>query len=84
METKVSFATPKFANAETNLETTAIETPLGRLIRQRGLKKGFVDEYVGIWPSRLSQILKGSSYMTLAEGLKAAELFGVEVRELLP
>jgi len=66
------------------LETTTIETPLARLIRQRGLKKGFVAEYMGIWPSRLSQILKGSSYMTLAEGLKAAELFGVEVRELLP
>ncbi|MBK7086901.1 MAG: helix-turn-helix transcriptional regulator [Flavobacteriales bacterium] len=66
------------------METTTLETPLARLIRQRGLKKGFVAEYMGIWPSRLSLILKGSSYMTLAEGLKAAELFGVEVRELLP
>lgn len=58
------------------------ETPLERLIRERGLKKGFVAEKVGISRNTLSFICAGKSEPTLRVALKIARLFDVSVEEL--
>lgn len=61
----------------------APETPIARLIDERGLRKGWVAEKLGISPSSLSRLIWGERRMTLDEGLKLAEILGVDVRELL-
>lgn len=61
----------------------ASETPIARLIDERGLRKGWVAEKLGISASSLSRLIYGDRRMTLDEGVRLAELLGVDVRELL-
>ncbi len=58
--------------------------PLELLIRKRGHLKGWVAAQLGMDPSALSRVLSGRRELQLREALKAAELFGVDVRELVP
>lgn len=58
-------------------------TPLGRLIEEKGLKKGWVAQRLGMTPSRMSRVLAGAE-MWASELAEAVELFGVDVRELVP
>jgi plasmid maintenance system antidote protein VapI len=59
------------------------ETPLARLIEERGLRKGWVAKRLGISASGMSRLLYGERRMTLDEGVRLADLLGVDVRELL-
>lgn len=65
------------------LNTTPAESPLARLIQERGLRKGFVAAKLGMNPSRLSRVLAGAE-MKASELADAVELFGVDMRELVP
>jgi DNA-binding XRE family transcriptional regulator len=58
------------------------ETPLEKLIRERGLKKGYVAERCGISRGTLSLICAGKSEPTLRVAFKLARLFGVSVEDL--
>lgn len=60
------------------------ETPVSRIIRERGLKKAWVAEQLGVRANRISDLCIGRSMWSLDEAVKAAELFGVSVEELLP
>lgn len=67
--------------------TDAIPFPhvrLNDLIEARGLKKQWVADRLGMTPSHLSRLLRGERVITETVALKAAELFGVDVRELVP
>lgn len=59
-------------------------TPLARLIEERGLRKGWVAARLGMDASAMSRLLAGRRELRLEEAIKAAELFGVDVRELVP
>lgn len=63
---------------------TQNEAPLSRIIRERGLKKAWVAAKLGMRPNRISDLSAGRSMWTLDEAVRAAELFGVDVKELLP
>lgn len=63
---------------------TQNEAPLARIIRERGLKKSWVAGKLAMRANRISDLCAGRSMWTLEEAVRAAELFGVEVRELLP
>lgn len=55
------------------------ERVLARLIRERGLLKGFVAERLGMHPSALSNVLAGRRALSLEEAVRASRLFGVPV-----
>lgn len=69
---------------ETRTPVAEHETPLARMVRERGLKKGWVARQMGILPSRLTRLLSGDSAMRLSEAVEAARLLGVPVEDLLP
>lgn len=60
------------------------EHPIGALIREHGKVKSWVAARLGMSPSALSNLLAGRRELRLEEAIKAAELFGVDVRELVP
>lgn len=63
---------------------TETEVPLARIIRERGLKKGWVAARLEMRPNRISDLCAGRSMWTLEEAVRAAELFGIPAEELLP
>ena len=65
-------------------DTKRVETPLSRLIREQGRLKGWVADQLGIGPERLSRLISGERRLTLEEGIKLADLFGVPIETLLP
>lgn len=57
-------------------------TPLAKVIKEKGLKKGWVAEKAGVTPGTLSLILNGKSDPTLKVALKISRVVGVPVEEL--
>ena len=66
------------------MSATALEHPIAKLINEKLMSAGKVRKQLGMTQATFYRVLRGERELTLAEGLKAAELFGVEVRELLP
>ena len=66
------------------MAATLLVHPIARLIDEKMMSAGRVRLALGMRPGTFYRVLRGERELTLAEGLKAAELFGVEVRELLP
>lgn len=60
------------------------ETPVAKLIRERGLKKSWVAARLGMRTNRVSDLCSGKGRWLLDEAQRAADLFGVDVRELQP
>ncbi|MDN4073640.1 helix-turn-helix transcriptional regulator [Fictibacillus terranigra] len=59
-----------------------IECKLEDLIKERGLKKGYISEKAGISRATLTLILKGTSLPTLPVAFKIAEVMGLSVEEI--
>lgn len=59
------------------------ETPLARLVREQGRKKGWIAGEIGIGYERLSRILSGEREMTLVEASRAALALGVSIETFL-
>ncbi|WP_035322676.1 helix-turn-helix transcriptional regulator [Peribacillus kribbensis] len=55
---------------------------IGELIDQKGLKKKFVAEVVGVSPQQLSNWLSGRNYPPLDKAYKLAKLLECKVDEL--
>ena len=55
---------------------------ISRLCRERGLKKGWVAEQLGL--DRLSPIVSGQRELTISEAARLAEIFGVEIETFVP
>lgn len=60
------------------------ETPLAGFVRDRGLKKGWLAEKLGIPASSLTRLLQGKRDLSLDEAVVLADLLGVDVRDLSP
>lgn len=60
-----------------------IEAPVARLIREQGRLIGWVAKTAGMTRDRLDTV-RGGGVPTLTEALRLAEIFGVEIGELLP
>ena len=69
---------------EGSMTATGVQHPIAKLINEKLMSAGKVRKQLGMRPGTFYRVLRGERELTLAEGLKAAELFGVEVRELLP
>jgi DNA-binding XRE family transcriptional regulator len=57
-------------------------TPLAKAIKEKGLRKKWVAEKVGIAPGTLSLILSGKSDPTLKVALRLAKVLNMTVEEL--
>lgn len=57
-------------------------TKIGQAIQDKGLRKGWVAEKVGIAPGTLSLIVKGDSTPSLKVAIRLARLLGMTVEEL--
>ncbi|MGE6720191.1 helix-turn-helix transcriptional regulator [Peribacillus frigoritolerans] len=53
-----------------------------KLIRDRGLKKGFIAEKLGISSKQLRNYEIGESYIPMPKAYKLAKLLGVKVDDL--
>ena len=61
-----------------------VETPLARLLREQGRKKGWIAFQMGIGYDRLTGLLSGERAMTLVEASRAAVALGVSIEAFLP
>lgn len=66
------------------MQATEMETPLARFIREQGRLKQWVAEQIGCGPQRLSRLISGERSLTLKEAALAAQIFGVDIEELVP
>ncbi|GLG01195.1 hypothetical protein Alches_12340 [Alicyclobacillus hesperidum subsp. aegles] len=61
-----------------------METRLKKLLKERGLKQGWVAEQTGISLGAMSAIVNGKSDPTLRSARAIARVLGVSIEELWP
>lgn len=59
-----------------------METELSKIIKERGLKQGFIASKAGMTPSAISLIVRGKSMPTLLAAIKIARAVNKTVEEL--
>jgi putative transcriptional regulator len=59
-----------------------LESKIGELINERGLKRKWIAEKVGVTPKQISNWVTGYSYPTVEKAFKLANLLGVKVDDL--
>lgn len=66
------------------MAVTVMEHPLAKLVAERLMSPAKVQAALGIPRHRWYRLLRGDVELSAKEVLAAAELFGVEPKELLP
>jgi putative transcriptional regulator len=59
-----------------------MKSNIGNLIDERGLKRKWVAEQLGITPKQVSNWITGFSYPTVDKAFRLAKLLGVKVDDL--
>ncbi|WP_035350308.1 helix-turn-helix transcriptional regulator [Fictibacillus gelatini] len=59
-----------------------LKCKLDELIKERGLKKGFIAEQAGISKTTLSVLISGRSLPTLTVAFKIAKVLGLKIEEI--
>ena len=60
-----------------------MQSRIGLLIKMKGLRKGYVAEYIGVNPNTVSNWIKGVSYPKLDQAYKLAKLLDCQLDDLI-